>query len=239
MKSASDENREIRGKSLELLSEIDKPQAGPVVTAALEEFIQYALSNDYKEKIDYWDFDWFQSCLHAAVITLGDKSFCEPLRRLLSAKSWYVKIDAVGTLLELGDESGVCVLMDALDNADWIIRVIAAENLLRLGDRCAWDVLVKALVDDVDDLWFIKKGIIDSMADSGDTRAFDLFVDILNNVDNYSIYDEAIARILTWLGNSGDTRAIGPIRKWRHKELINCDDDLAEMALKSLEVANL
>ena len=104
------------------------------------------------------------------------------------------------------------------------------------GDSCAWDVLATALADEVFEDFWLKAGIVDLLADSGDTRTFDLFIDMLNDVDRYSGYDEIMAQILFWMGKSGDPRAIEPIKKWLYKELVNWDDDLVESALKALEM---
>lgn len=232
--SVRNENEYVRGESLDLLCDIDKCQAVTVVSHALEEFVTAALDKKFKVNKDPWEFDVLHFHLLTAINKLGIKVFQDNLRRLCNTKNWRIKFDAINMLLSIGDTSGVSVLERALDSKDWMIRVNAAESLLKLGDCRAWDILARALADDVFDDFWVKAGIVDVLANSGDVRTFDLFIDMLNDVDTYSGYDEIIAKIITWMGNYGDPRAKDPIKKWQYKELINCDADVVEKALRSL-----
>jgi HEAT repeat protein len=201
----------------------------------LEEFVITALDKNFMVNKDPWEFDIFQFYLAIAINKVGVEIFRESLMHLCNTQNWQTKFDAINMLLSIGDTSGVSVLEKALDNEDWMIRVHAAESLLAHGDNRAWDVLARALADDVFEDFWLKVGIVDILADSGDSRTFDLFREILNDVDTYAGYDEIIAKIITWMGNSGDQRAIEPIKKWQYKELVNCDADVVEKALRTLE----
>ncbi len=232
-----DENEYVRGESISLICDIDKCQAVTVVAQTFEEFVKTALDKNFMFDKDPWEFDVFQFHLLMAIKKLGVVEFQDSLRRLCKTKNWRTKFDGINMLLSIGDTCGVGVLEKALDRKDWMIRVNAAESLLEHGDIRAWDVLTCALKDDEFDDFWVKAGIVDVLANSGDARTFDLFIEMLNDVDTYSGYDEIIGKIITWMGNHGDPRAIEPMKKWQYKELINCDDDVVEKTLKILEIA--
>ncbi len=234
--AAKDENKEIRGKAIESLCLIDKIQGAPILMEALEGFIHIALDEHCQVKADPWDCDWFQNSLHHAIDILGDKSFCEPLIRLFDSKCWDVKLDAANSLLRLGDNRAIGLLEEALYHEDWKVRTEAACILYAHGDNRMWDMLIKTLSEVAEDNSFIKSGIIDILAKSGDLRTVDVLCNILNNSGTYYLDDMDIGRIITCLGGLGDPRAIEAIKKWHYKELVNCDDDVVEKALKAIEV---
>jgi len=233
--AATDENLEIRGKAIDSLCLIDKIQGAPVLMDALEGFIRIVLDENYQGEKDPWDYDWFQHSLHHAIAILENKSFCDPLARLFESKCWDVKIEAATTLLSLGDNRAIGLLDDALNHEDWNVWANAACILFAHGDNRMWDMLVKALAENVEDHTFMKQGIINTLAKSCDPRTIGVFCDILNNTGAYHLDDMDIGRIITCLGELGDPRAITPIKKWQYKELVNCDDDVVEKALNSLE----
>ncbi|MDD2364774.1 MAG: HEAT repeat domain-containing protein [Desulfuromonadaceae bacterium] len=232
--TTNEENNEIRSKAIESLCLIDKIQGAPVLMEALEEFIHTALDENYQDKKDPWDYDSLQSSLHHGIAILENKSFCEPLVRLFDSKCWDVKLDAASSLLLLGDNRAITLLDEALNHEDWKIRIDAARILYTNGNSRMWDVLIKALSEDVEDNRFVKWGIIDTLAKSGDPRTVVVLCDILNNSGAYYLDDMDIGRVITCLGELGDPLAIESIKMWQYKELVNCQDDVVEQALRSL-----
>lgn len=250
IKATRDENEYVRYRALWNISDIDKSQALPFISSALLKYIQAALGSNYQDRRESLDFDPIVF-LHLAITTLGNKLFCEPLSLLLNSKSWQVKIDAIITLFNLGDDRGLDFLILALEQEDWIVKVTAATMLLERGDKCGWDILVKGLtVEDVDDdmWWYIQASIVTSLADSGDPRTVDVFIDTLDcmrtqinslDIDGMMISDEVLCTIIDRLGAIGDARAIEAIKKWQGYDIVGVSwsetrEDTVEKALESL-----
>jgi HEAT repeat protein len=249
--AVKDENEDVCGPALRLLSELDKSQALPVLLNVLDEFIQDAVDINYKDKSEWPDLDMFQYYLYFAITNLGDSIFCEPLSRLLDSKSWHVKFDAVATLYELGDDRGLDLLLMGLDQEDWIQKVRAATMLLERGDKSGWDILVKGLsVEDNDNelWWSVQAGIVGTLAQSGDPRVVDLFIDILDGfstrmadlvINDRMISDELLCGIINNLGILGDPKAIEAIKKWQGYDVVGVSwsenrEDTVETVLRTL-----
>jgi len=96
-------------------------------------------------------------------------------------------------------------------------------------------LLINALSEVAEDNEYMRIGIIDTLAKSGDPRTVDVLCHILDNIGAYYLDDMDIGRIIACLGELGDPRAIEFIKKWQYRELINCDDDVVEKALKCFD----
>lgn len=202
----------------------------------LEKYFHTAIGERHQYSINGWDFDYFRDILLEAIIKLNDQTFCDALVCFFDVKHQGLRVSAAATMLRLGDKRGICILVDALNAEVWAVRVKAAEVLMEHGDQRGWDILVKALAEDVEDDWFVKNGIVKTLANFDGKQAVNPLIDFLNNSDTCCFDHMLIGDVITCLAVLGDGRAIEPIRKWQYRELFNCDEDIVEKAIFALEL---
>ncbi|GFO67471.1 hypothetical protein GMLC_10500 [Geomonas limicola] len=143
---------------------------------------------------------------------------------------------AINCLGKLGDKRAVTFLQRCADSAYWGTKVEAAQALLALGDASGWDLLEQALGDrDRDWVYYCRAGIARAVAESGDPRAVDLLLKVLETIDvDYECDAQLLEALIECLAEIGDPRSEEPIRKWQHYEFED-RDGLVEEALTKLE----
>jgi len=111
-------------------------------------------------------------------------------------------------LSQIGSPAAIPPLIDILKDAsqeeDWRVYGYAIEGLQAIGNQA-----VELLIDAFDKgNQFYREAIINILAEIGDARAFDLYVQSLNDPD------ELVQEAAAWaLGMLGDTAAIEPLRR--------------------------
>jgi len=234
MEASMAENIQIREVALDLLCHMHLEAAAPLVREALRTYVGRLASTSAADPQGY-DREW--DIIASAVRTLKLSESAEWLWPVLRTEDPQIRAEAAGLMHELGDERGRTELELLLKNQDFTVRAQAAMALLRQGDSGVWDVLADLLRKRLDDDWYLKRDILETLNKTDRVRAISLFIEILENPGVYELEDEEFGWIITRLGESGATGTVETLRKWRHRVLSNCDGDVVDEAIAAIQGA--
>lgn len=221
----------IKAPALELLCHLNREIAAPLAREAILSYSNRLQSGD-DSPLGY-DSEWGMIDSALRILNLpGSSSWLWPL---LNTEDLQIRTNAASLMLDLGDERGRAELEELLEAPDLTVRAQAAMALVRSGDSDVWDLLAALLPKSLDNSWRIKIDILEALTKSDESRAVPLFIDILEKPDLYQLEDEDFGWVITQLGKFGSAGAVETLGKWRHRNLINCDEHLVEKALAAIQ----